>query len=335
MEKEKNDVSMINHNSYIIGNNSELNDKQYNNNGKSIETYQNINLTFDSLNIKKPYIYLIGGRSRGKTLSKIERYSIIENKWEDCINLNDARGSTAACGIAPFIYVMGGGGIKSNLSTCEKLNTSSNKWEKLDDISIARHALSACNSDTCIYLIGGWIAGTISSKNVELFDIEKNAWKQLESLIVPRRLHAVVYLANENKIFIFGGQTNLGVIDDVECYFINENKWEVKKSLPMAGCTQAVVISGIVYVLIMPKCIFKYDYINDNYEKVENGDYPLEEWYGFSAVAYMDKVFVLGGTSKGRYCDDVFSFDVKKFTWEKLQNMRFARRRSSAVFIEA
>jgi len=300
---------------------------------KEVSNYSPLSKKFELGEKKECFIYMIGGRSRGKTLSKIERYSITQNKWEKCINLSEARGSTSACSVEPFIYVMGGGGIKSNLSTCEKLNSKTNIWEKIDDISIARHALSCVAVKNKIYLIGGWIAGTISSKNVEIFDTNTEKWTQLASLLVPRRLHGVCYLEKDNRIYVFGGQTNLGVIDDVESYCINEDKWEIRKRLPQAGCTQVVNIGDSIYVFIMPKCIFKYDYEKDEYQKIKNGDFPLEEWYGFSAVALGNKIYVLGGTSKGRYCDDVFSFDVCEFNWEKLANMYTARRRSSAVLI--
>jgi N-acetylneuraminic acid mutarotase len=310
---------------------SSITNKEINNNTSNIKSeYEST--TFIQ---KHPYIYMIGGRSRGKTLAKIERYSIKHNKWEKCVNLTDARGSTAACSVEPFIYIMGGGGIKSNLSSCEKLNTLSNQWEKFDEIAVARHALSAVAVGDRIFLIGGWIAGTISAKNVELFDTKSAKWKQLANLLVPRRLHGIAYFEQKNQIFIFGGQTNLGVIDDVECYIINEDKWEIKNSIPQAGCTQAVCVNGNVYVLLMPKCVYRYDYIDDTYEKVQNGDFPLEEWYGFSAIAFEGKIYVLGGTSKGRYCEDVYSFDTESFVWEKLERMYTARRRSSAVLIDA
>ena len=83
----------------------------------------------------------------------------------------------------------------------------------------------------------------------------------------------------------------------------------------------------------MPKCLYKYDSLNDSYEKVENGDFPLNEWYGFCLTSYKQKIYIFGGSSKGRICDDVYSFDTINNKWDKLASMIKARRRSSAVLI--
>mmetsp|Transcript_26697 Transcript_26697/g.41788 ORF Transcript_26697/g.41788 Transcript_26697/m.41788 type:complete len:129 (-) Transcript_26697:1081-1467(-) len=45
---------------------------------------------------KGAYIYVTGGRDRGKTLGFVERYSLEREEWEDCPHLLVQRGSHGA-----------------------------------------------------------------------------------------------------------------------------------------------------------------------------------------------------------------------------------------------
>jgi hypothetical protein len=101
---------------------------------------------------KDAYIYVTGGRIRGKTLGYVERYihilahefinsqlnllksylcrySIKRNVWEKVPNMLENRGSHCSAAIGNIIYVMGGGGFHSNLDSNEKFNCETQTWE--------------------------------------------------------------------------------------------------------------------------------------------------------------------------------------------------------------
>ena len=72
----------------------------------------------------KPYVYVLGGRNRGLTVGVVERYDVLENRWERAPTLVEPRGSHGACAVNSTIYVVSGGGIKSNLSSMETLDAA-------------------------------------------------------------------------------------------------------------------------------------------------------------------------------------------------------------------
>jgi hypothetical protein len=54
------------------------------------------------------YIYVTGGRVRGKTLITAERYSCRDKKWELIANMAEHRGSHGSAVVDHYLYVMGG-----------------------------------------------------------------------------------------------------------------------------------------------------------------------------------------------------------------------------------
>jgi N-acetylneuraminic acid mutarotase len=292
-------------------------------------------LTFEAENKIQngPFIYVIGGRERGITLSTIQRYSLSEKTWQPCIPLNEPRGSLAAVAMVNKIYILGGGGCNCNLSTCEVLDINTNKWNSIADLSVPRHGLTATINNSKIFAIGGWIAGTISANIVESYDMESNKWTTHSSLITPRRLHGI---ANFNDyIFIFGGSTaEESEIDSVECYNVLEDQWTEVRSLPVPARPIALTIGNYIYLLLSARYVLIYDPKEDRYDKAKNGKLPLAEWYGFSAEVYENKCYVFGGTTKGKLTKEVYSYDVVEFKWEKVCLMPSVRRRSSIVFVK-
>jgi N-acetylneuraminic acid mutarotase len=281
-----------------------------------------------------PFIYNIGGRERGITLSSIDRFCLTKKIWEPCISLNEARGSLAAVAFKNKIYILGGGGINSNLSSCEVLDIKSNKWESIAPLNIKRHALSAIINNSKIYVIGGWIAGTISANIVESYDYVNNTWNLHSPLLTARRLHGIANF--KERIYVFGGSTSKeSEIKSVEFYDTLEEKWVEVKPMPAAARPVALNIGDFIYLILSARYILKYDPVLDNYEKIYNGNLPLVEWYGFSAEVYENKIYIFGGTTKGRLTKEVYLFDIVELKWEKVCDMPGVKRRSAVVFVNS
>ena len=292
-----------------------------------------INNTSETDNYNGPFIYIIGGRERGITLSSITSYSLSQNTWQSDTPLNEPRGSLAAVAINYHIYILGGGGCNCNLSTCEVLDIKTKIWKPIANLSVPRHGLTATLNRGKIFAIGGWIAGTISANIVESYDIEYDKWTTHSSLINPRRLHGIASFGN--FIYIFGGSTaEESEIDSVECYNVLEDLWTEVKSLPVPARPVALTIGIYIYLILSAKYVLIYDPKEDKYEKAKNGKLPLVEWYGFSAEVYNNKFYVFGGTTKGKLTKDVYSFDVVECIWEKICTMPNVGRRSSVVLVQ-
>ena len=59
-----------------------------------------------------------------------------------------------------------------------------------------------------------------------MYDIQKNEWKQIDSLRVARSGVALAAF-KKNFIFAFGGRTDQKtIVDTIECYSISKNIWQ-------------------------------------------------------------------------------------------------------------
>ena len=148
------------------------------------------------------YIYVTGGRLRGKTLGCVERFSLGRGVWEN-------RGSHGAAGCGSRLFALGGGGFDSNLATCEEFNANMGTWTGIAPMKTFRHALSVvamnvssdffrtnqtvipvtdahhhpdtstadAKDEVClVFCIGGWMDGTVCSGHVECYDVTTNTW---------------------------------------------------------------------------------------------------------------------------------------------------------------
>ncbi|KAK3268618.1 hypothetical protein CYMTET_22885 [Cymbomonas tetramitiformis] len=182
------------------------------------------------------FIYVVGGRNRGRTLCEVERFHISRGQWEKCSSLKESRGShgVAACG--GVLYAIGGGGIDSNLASCEMLEPRGGEaWRALPPVSLARHALCAVTLGQVVYAIGGWVDGTYCSALMEELHVPSNSWSQRAAMLHPRRLHGAC--AWGERVYVFGGagDHDKATMKWAECYDPKEDQWHAIKDLPVAG----------------------------------------------------------------------------------------------------
>ena len=106
-------------------------------------------------------------------LGIVERFSLKEQRWEQCQGMLEHRGSHGVVAVGNTLYEIGGGGLLSNLSSNEKLScsidnvVSEQKWTSIASMPTARHALVVISHQRNIFAIGGWIDGKICSSDVE------------------------------------------------------------------------------------------------------------------------------------------------------------------------
>jgi N-acetylneuraminic acid mutarotase len=167
------------------------------------------------------YLYVTGGRLRGRTLGSVERYSLHRKCWEDVPSMLHNRGSHGAVGVGSQLFILGGGGFDSNLATCEVLHTTETTmaWKHIASMTTFRHALSTVYipETNHIYAIGGWENGSTCSSVLETYDVASNQWVTKAPMHVRRRLLGAT--AWKGKLFVFGGYADNHVIaenNDVE-----------------------------------------------------------------------------------------------------------------------
>jgi hypothetical protein len=203
---------------------------------------------------KTSYIYVIGGRLRGRTLTNVERFNLTTYTWEKCAYLAENRGSHGAGCLNGEVYAVGGGGLRANLRSCEKLGVDGS-WSASASISIPRHALCVVSvperngENACLYAIGGWCYGSEGSALMERYDGEQ--WVQCAPMQKPRRLHGACYCPIDGCIYVFGGNVDEDGADGnfVDCYCCVADQWQPRKPLPVGACCCAATV-GERYIYV-------------------------------------------------------------------------------------
>ena len=149
------------------------------------------------------FIYVLGGRDRGKTLRSIEKFDIKRRIWEKCAPMLENRGSHGAAVVGTTLYAIGGGGLRSNLCTSECYDYQTNSWKFINSMNSHRHALSVTVLSSRIFVVGGWEHGSRCSSVVECYDTESMSWSFCSPMPTARRLFGLTTF--ENKLYAFGG----------------------------------------------------------------------------------------------------------------------------------
>ena len=305
---------------------------------------------------EKTYIYVTGGRLRGKTLGCVERFSFEKDEWQTQPRMQESRGSHGAVALGAALIVVGGGGFKSNLSTVEMLlcennsndnNDSSNetspsysRWTNIAPLTTHRHALGVqLFREDSVFAIGGWINGSECSGAVEKYDLKLNAWSHCSPLFSPRRLHGTAALHNSSEIFVFGGNREDGdwYTASVESYDVAGDCWRECNDLPLAGpCSAATVRcprsnDEKIFVFMHGNAVYRYNHIEDSYEKLSA--LPLPEWFCFDVVAIDLDIYAVGGAQKGKWSNAFYRYKTESDVWEELPRMRKERRRCAAAVV--
>ena len=300
-----------------------------------------------------PFLYVLGGRLRGKTLISCERLNLQgitdKSQWECAPALMDHRGSHGSASLdgKNDIYVVGGGGLRANLSSGEHLNTTSGHraWQYLPRLTDPRHAfvLVANPEENALYAIGGWTHGNTPLASVERLDLRKQTgWTKMPSLGIARRLHGAA--VHNGSIYVFGGSHGQGNFaakvrtPSVESFRtgLPNGGWVRRKDLPKPMLVVAVTVCDHIWILPNgDENLLCYDPVSDSYE--EKGKLPLADWHSFAAThdAKIDphSFYVVGGKSKGVWQSRAFCYNVMSQRWTSLPSMKTARRRTAAALV--
>lgn len=139
------------------------------------------------------YIYSIGGcfgEEESVCLNTVERYDIIEERWESVAGMKMGRYSCGTAVLGNRIYVVGGFGYNPTtnesipLDHCEYFNTLTGSWHDIEPLQIGRGAVSVVASGGWLYAIGGFCGEYLST--VERYDPIECRWSLCESLKSPR-----------------------------------------------------------------------------------------------------------------------------------------------------
>lgn len=331
--------------------------------GCSINGFESTTATDDDDDdgFKGAYLYVVGGRIRGKTLHTVERFSFKEGRWEDCAPMLENRGSHGAASLNNILYVVGGGGFRSNLSSCEAFDGSS--WKYVAPMQESRHALAVVSvGNSALYSVGGWVDGTRCSNVVERYSSSTSEWQVVAPLLVARRLHGVAaYRSSPSsvvpssgavldgshsedfynyKIYTFGGHRDdpHWHTNSAEVYDPVTNDWRNISPMPVAGGASAVTIHPFIFIFVYGKYVLRYDPSRDDYLRMSN--LPIDEWHCFDVAVLHPRsastsIFVHGGIVNGKWDKPLYRYCAASDKWLQLPSMKSARRRCASAVIYA
>ena len=228
-----------------------------------------------------PALLVLGGRMRGRTLATCEMLPLStsssndKNQWLSLPNLQEHRGSHAACFAGcGLVFVMGGGTSDGNSDTVEILDfnstsseTEAKEWQwhtMTSKLSSPRHAFGAVScikqssnddmTSISLYAVGGWQYGSLSCENMERLTFDPSGgkgegsldmdwlynqaqWELCAPLILPRRLHSVAASKDDSSIYVFGGFIDeRRTTSSIERYDIDTDTWSSVDELPFENC---------------------------------------------------------------------------------------------------
>ncbi|XP_022810244.1 kelch-like protein 2 [Stylophora pistillata] len=126
------------------------------------------------------FLYLLGGRSRHRSqyVAKADRFDIMEKKWEEITEMQQARGGAFGVATQEKIFVAGGANEESIvLKTCEVYNVSTNEWQLIANLNVCRtHGSMVCLGGR-LYVQGGFDQTKKKPEHsVECYDSTQCKW---------------------------------------------------------------------------------------------------------------------------------------------------------------
>jgi len=294
------------------------------------------------------YLYVTGGRHRGKTLGSTEKFSFRKQCWTPCSSMLDNRGSHGCATSGAHVYAMGGGGFKSNLATCERCDVTTGVWPQVAPMITLSHALTVISCTDNIYCLGGWIDGSICSSNLERYNVASNTWVSLQNMNTPRRLAGATECGGD--LFIFGGNisdgnhlstdvvTNGWYTASAERYDVAENVWTQIRDMPCRGPASAATVGSNIYVFIHGKAVYRLTPSasrgTSSNDYVKLADLPEHQWFSFDVSSFGRRIFLVGGSIDGAWSTKSWIFDTMTCSFTEMPSMLTPRRRCAAATIE-
>jgi len=215
----------------------------------------------------KSNIYLLGGEevdtaspTGSRTVNRVTRYDCETGSWSAGASMLLARRWSASVALGDHIYCIGGiggkgGTYEQRLASMESYNvsdTTNKRWTCLASMSTPRSSHTAEVMDGKIYVVGGG-DGADWLSSAEVYDPEKNEWRDIANLLTKRWKCGLVH--HSGYLYAVGGMDSpkAGIwgapLSTVERYCPKKNEWKTVASMnePRFGCA-IVSYQGNIYV---------------------------------------------------------------------------------------
>nr|XP_009858623.1 kelch-like protein 9 [Ciona intestinalis] len=206
--------------------------------------------TFFHLSAIEGKLYAVGGRNAAGELSTVECYNPQHNEWVFVEKMQEPHYGHAGTVYNGQMFISGGITHDSFQKKLLCYNPTTDKWEQRSPMSTVRGLHCMTTVRDRLYVIGGnHFKGTTDYDDVlecEFYTTETDQWCCVAPMLTGQSdVGIAVY---DGKVYVTGGYSwnNRCMVDIVQCYDPEENKWMKTFSLPAAlggirACTLTVL----------------------------------------------------------------------------------------------
>ncbi|XP_046374549.1 kelch-like protein 9 isoform X2 [Haliotis cracherodii] len=218
--------------------------------GQELRPMRRLRIDFTLVSFNRS-VYAFGGSTEQfAILDSVERYSAVNNTWEDVVAMPAPTHSLSAIVYGERIYLSGGisGQDRQTINTFTSFDPATQRYETKPGMFYARrlHDMVAYNGS--IYVLGGIprpgvpLHGQIP---IECFSFHTNQWTMLSSTLSGRSVGH--YINFEGQILSLGHEHHNATEDEIWAYDTDLDDWSKyakapqRMSLNSAICTQLYV----------------------------------------------------------------------------------------------
>ena len=193
-------------------------------------------------------IYVLGGRTATKVVSKNEIYNTQTNTWSTGAPMPTARWCFASAVVNGILYAIGGNDGSSQLNVVEAYDPATNTWTTKTPMPTTRDSeTAAVIGGQFVYVVGGFNQDGGRLDTVEAYDTATDSWSAKAPLRVGKSIAAVGAVGA--TIIAAGGLSSTGITRENESDATGKNVWRKRTKMPTgreSACTG--VINGLLYV---------------------------------------------------------------------------------------
>ncbi|ESP02986.1 hypothetical protein LOTGIDRAFT_177864 [Lottia gigantea] len=263
-------------------------------------------------------IYAVGGlTSSGESLSTVERYDPIVDRWKIAEAMSTMRSRVGVAVLEGKLYAIGGNDGAERLNTVEVFEPEKKQWKKVAPMNCKRSAQGAAALNGQLYVCGGY-DGVSSLKSVEIYDPKTDVWAMITDMQKLRSAAGVAVLQGE--IYACGGHDGLSIYDSVELYNTALGSWQSVAPMQSKRCRLGVAaLNGKLYAAggydgsVFLRTVECYDPAENKWKFVAS---MARKRSRVSLVATYGRLYAIGGYDGITNLNSVEYYDPSTDTWK-------------------
>ncbi|NWX88125.1 KLD8A protein, partial [Nothoprocta pentlandii] len=195
-------------------------------------------------------VYAAGGMGSDlRPHNYLQHYDVLKDMWVSLAPMPTPRYAATSFLRGTKIYVLGGRQSKYAVNAFEVFDTESRSWSRFPSIPNKRAFSSFVPAEDKLFSLGGLRQGRLYRqpkfmRTVDVFDMEQGGWMKVErgSYLKKRRADFVAgYL--KGRVIVAGGLGNQPtVLESVEAFHPEKNKWESLPPMPTPRCACSSIV---------------------------------------------------------------------------------------------